>query len=521
METEIELKFLVAPTDQDVVSQIQSVSADVLSHTVNKLSNTYFDTPERLLRQWDIGLRTREHEDKIEQTIKTAGQVTGGLHQRPEYNVPLSSRWPELVLFPENIWPNEANIEMLQDNIEALFTTDFERTKWHLRMPSGTEVELVYDVGDIRCGSDSQPINEIEIELITGNVDDVFVLAEQLNELLSVRLGFLSKAARGYQLSEQWQTEPKKMMECVKLAPNDTVEQAFIKCIESGIHFIQHHEQSYSEEPSLLALRRLTDGVALVRHSVWLFAGMLDPDATAALRMELKRLLRSFLWVESARQLKNITSKKSSFRKRLADCQQLISVIEERKGRNPTPDEVNQFFYSTEYNHTLLQLTRWLVTRGWRAHLSEEQREYGNSPIQHKSPEMLTRAWQILCDLVTDKAELTTQDYQDYDARLKRHLLTGVCLGNLYEREDRNPFRAPWVDLSEGVDELKILCLLQQIYDDAINEQEQAIEEDLEVIVTQKPVTKTTTKWLDDRKESLLVALEQTKRSALNMEPYW
>ncbi len=43
-----------------------------------------------------MGLRIRGDQGRYEMTLKIAGRVVGGLHQRPEYNIPLDK--PELAL---------------------------------------------------------------------------------------------------------------------------------------------------------------------------------------------------------------------------------------------------------------------------------------------------------------------------------------------------------------------------------------------------------------------------------------
>ena len=127
MADEIELKFLVE--DTDVVSKIETyLKAENLSYTHNQktLINSYFDTPDMAFRKLDFGLRTRTYktatETSSEQTIKTSGQVVGGLHKRPEYNVNINSNQPELSLFPDDIWPSHTNPNHLQETLICLFS---------------------------------------------------------------------------------------------------------------------------------------------------------------------------------------------------------------------------------------------------------------------------------------------------------------------------------------------------------------------------------------------------------------
>ncbi|WP_274873785.1 inorganic triphosphatase, partial [Serratia marcescens] len=79
-----------------------------------KLTNIYFETADNFLRSHDMGLRIRGFDDRYEMTIKTAGKVVGGLHQRPEYNVAIAEPQLALAQFPADIWPQDCDIAALQ-----------------------------------------------------------------------------------------------------------------------------------------------------------------------------------------------------------------------------------------------------------------------------------------------------------------------------------------------------------------------------------------------------------------------
>ncbi len=67
--------------------------------------NIYYETADNWLCRHDMGLRIRGDQGRYEMTLKIAGRVVGGLHQRPEYNIPLDK--PELALerLPAEVWP--------------------------------------------------------------------------------------------------------------------------------------------------------------------------------------------------------------------------------------------------------------------------------------------------------------------------------------------------------------------------------------------------------------------------------
>ena len=207
MEYEIELKLLTNEQAGEVIETklLPQLDANITQAT-QILTNHYFDTADRTLRQHYIGLRIRGNNQKFEQTLKTAGTSIGGLHQRPEYNVSLdglkkqSVVIPDLRLFPLSAWPKTIDFEDLQTKIKTLFTTHFERKTYLLEFAHGDIVELVWDKGEVKSGNKSVPICEIELELKKGTTKVLFNLAKHIVSLLPTSIGTDSKAALGYNL---------------------------------------------------------------------------------------------------------------------------------------------------------------------------------------------------------------------------------------------------------------------------------------------------------------------------------
>lgn len=209
MEYEIELKLLTNEKAGEIIeTQLLSQINAHITHETKILTNHYFDTPSRALRQHDIGLRIRGNNQTFEQTLKTAGKSIGGLHQRPEYNVQLDEKKnqnidvPDLKLFPLSAWPNAIDVDDVQATIETLFSTHFERRIYLIEFTHGDIVELVWDLGEVTSGNKSEPICEIEIELKKGSTTELFNLAKRIVSLLPTTIGIDSKAALGYNLRD-------------------------------------------------------------------------------------------------------------------------------------------------------------------------------------------------------------------------------------------------------------------------------------------------------------------------------
>ena len=207
MTTEIELKYLLPATEQEsstivnTITEMLEVQKKPFIFEKKKINDNYFDNKELILRKLDIGLRIRDKNQEYEETIKTAGKVEGCLHQRPEYNVALEEKQLNLLLFPKNIWPPNLNLTLLQQSLYIIFNISFSRHTWLITQEDSV-MELAYDMGSISAPFNNEPlkVHELEIELIKGDKQALYILAEQLKTIIQMEPGKLSKAARGYAL---------------------------------------------------------------------------------------------------------------------------------------------------------------------------------------------------------------------------------------------------------------------------------------------------------------------------------
>lgn len=208
MSLEVELKLLL-PAQQAaaiftaVVDYCRQQLPNVQWVGEKTLFNAYFETADQWFRRHDSGLRTRQKQGQFEQTLKLAGQQHGAAHIRPEYNVPTAGVVPILSAFPAEVWPVGTNVAALQANLQELFRTDFVRQTLLLQTAGGARIELVFDQGTVLGGGQQELICELELELQSGEVAEIFTLAAALVQQFPLQLGVQSKAERGYLLAAQ------------------------------------------------------------------------------------------------------------------------------------------------------------------------------------------------------------------------------------------------------------------------------------------------------------------------------
>lgn len=208
MSLEVELKLLLPAKDAAAVftavtAYCRQQLAAVEPAGSKTLLNAYFDTADRWFRRHDSGLRTRQKQGQFEQTLKLAGQQHGAAHIRPEYNVPVGGVTPLLSAFPPEVWPAGTDVAALQQQLIELFRTDFGRETFLLQTQAGARIELVFDQGFVAGGGAQESICELELELQSGAVSEIFTLCAQLLQRFPLMLGVQSKAERGYLLAQQ------------------------------------------------------------------------------------------------------------------------------------------------------------------------------------------------------------------------------------------------------------------------------------------------------------------------------
>jgi triphosphatase len=503
METEIELKFFVSSEYSEVLHRKIS-ETKVLQQGCRKLQNTYFDTHDYFLRQHDIGLRIRQFDDVFVQTVKTSGRVVAGLHQRPEYNAEHDSLIPSLSLHPQDIWPDERSIEQIESALEPIFSTDFMREQWLVGMPDGSQIEVAFDQGMIEAGDVQEPICEVELELKSGQTDALFTLARTLNEEGGMRLGNLSKAKRGYRLASGHETDEVKPLSLVNTTRSDTIESCFIHSLEHALAHWNRHEQIYAEQETVAALHEINSAICFIRQTLTIYGDVVPRRASAVIRQELKWLEKKLHWLKQFDYLGSLLEDKGHVLRKLDARKFLVKELKAQRKALPARKEMLKLFNSSRYVGLILDLSRWILTRGWQPFLDDRARERMAEPIQPFSIEQLERTWGELMAAFPEGETLSCQDYIDQEYRLMRNLYTGVGFASLYDEDERQAFRLPWADLLQGIDDLLTLKSVEQLVDKLEDEsREQLI------------------RWLTRQENSILHAMEQTRTMGMEAHPYW
>lgn len=294
MAKEVELKLSLPSHAVDAF--MQDVDLGQAQGAPLELDNQYFDTPDLALNQAHAALRVRKSQHGYKQTLKNKGQAIAGLHERGEWEYDIPTNQLDWSLF-------EADIQLdanLRECIVPIFKTDFTRHVW-IKHLGESEIELVLDQGLIHNENptgdhhpaSSQSINlcEIELELKSGRVDDLFTFAKQLAGRHPLVPCDINKAERGYGL----------LFPSLSFFTPENFRQAWqqdqlpvLSLLQETLTRLSRHWDTFSQQEnwwSLLVMRRQVHAVC------WMLSELPHcPDSLRGrwlvLQQDLKKLLQ-------------------------------------------------------------------------------------------------------------------------------------------------------------------------------------------------------------------------------------
>lgn len=236
MAIETELKLRINP------EQLARLKRHALFKThqitvpeTRRLHNIYYDTPTLDLHKSKMALRLRRVKGLWQQTLKGGGQVLAGLHQRNEWEVPVPSAKLDFTNLDQDVW-DEHLPPSWRESLQPVFVTDFYRSSRLLNW-QGAIIEVCMDHGEVKTSEYSTPICEVELELKSGEPQQLFELAQAILEVVPFELEVVSKAEQGFRLLAGYIAQPVKGI-VPKLAKSDRLTDGLQTLIWSCLlHF--------------------------------------------------------------------------------------------------------------------------------------------------------------------------------------------------------------------------------------------------------------------------------------------
>jgi inorganic triphosphatase YgiF len=283
MAVETELKFRIPGRNLKTLTKSQIAGGNVGERTESDLVSTYFDTGKYKLKRHGLSLRVRRDGEKQIQTVKRANAAQFG---RGEWETEIGDDVPDLGKADGTPLEQFAR-KKLRRKLKPIFKTSVHRITLPVRTKQ-SEIDLAIDLGSIKAGRRSSPVKELELELKSGRLIDLFRIAKAIERKSGAELDLQSKAERGYDLADG-NDKHVVFAEAIELDSDMTVDEAFRAIARSAVrHFSGNADAVRNSDPE--GIHQMRVGLRRLRAEISLFSKLLSGARTQKIKAELKWL---------------------------------------------------------------------------------------------------------------------------------------------------------------------------------------------------------------------------------------
>jgi inorganic triphosphatase YgiF len=283
MVVETELKFRIPASNLKSPTKLQIAGGKVGERIESDLVSTYFDTGKHKLKRHGLSLRVRKDGEKQIQTVKSANTTQFG---RGEWETEIGKDAPDLGK-ADGTPLEQFALKKLRRRLKPIFKTSVHRITLPVRTRRSA-IELAIDRGSIIAGRRSSSVNELELELKSGHLVDLFRIAKSIERKLGAELDLQSKAELGYNLADG-NDQHVIFAEAPELDGEMTVDEAFRAIARSAVrHFSGNAEAVRNSDPE--GIHQMRVGLRRLRAEISLFSKLLSGAGTQKIKAQLKWL---------------------------------------------------------------------------------------------------------------------------------------------------------------------------------------------------------------------------------------
>jgi inorganic triphosphatase YgiF len=405
MGVEIELKFRVPARGLQSLAKGQIPGGRTEAREESQQVSTYFDTAKHKLKRHGLSLRVRHKGGKYIQTIKSAAGASFG---RGEWETEIEGNTPDFGKVDGTPLQQLASEKGLR-RLKPIFETSVHRVIVPVRTRR-SEIELAVDRGSLIAGRHSRPIEELELELKTGRVADLFRLAKSVERKLGAELYFKTKSDRGYELANGKNSQA-VFAEPIELKDDMTADEAFRVIAHSAVrHFAANADAVRILDPE--GIHQMRVGLRRVRAAISLFSGILSGAQTGKIKSELKWLTNE---LAPAREIDVFVKRKIS--------QAMQDIFPRRGGkaiekafaarRAAALARANKAVESERCRTLLIEVLEWIESH-------RSARKGVNTPIGKFAPEILRRRIKKALKRGRELAKLSARERHKFRIRIKK-----------------------------------------------------------------------------------------------------
>jgi inorganic triphosphatase YgiF len=385
---EVELKLQIAAGDLARLKKNSTLRALADGRTVSKrLHSVYFDTPGLELWRSRVTLRLRGLGRQRVQTVKLADGEAAGALDRIEWEREVSGDRPDLAGLPQPAADRLLADAELPDRLGPRLETEIRRSLLTIRPPDGGEIELAFDVGEVRGDGVALPISEAELELKQGRKAQLFDLARALAELAPVRVEVRSKAERGF-AALAGEANASAGSRPLRLESAASVEEAFRTIAEACLAHLLANQAAALDGGAAGGVHQMRVALRRLRAALGLFRIYVDSPESLAIRQDLKRLADA---LGPARDADVFLAE--ALAPALAEHpgdERLLEFRDAAEGlRQARYREMDAALRAPSYTDLILRLGAWAADARWRRPADALQERALARPILELAPELL------------------------------------------------------------------------------------------------------------------------------------
>lgn len=348
MAQEIELKFELMSEHVAFLHELP-ILAPAPARAEPQLT-VYYDSPKGNVRKHGFSLRVRSADGGFVQTVKPL-DAGAALFAREEWEGKVGSIEPDedsLVFTPLSDLVREGRLKKLVPVIRS----EVRRTSWRLEH-NQSEIAVDLDEGTMVADGTSDNFTELELELRNGTQADLLAAARAIAEQIPLRIGVLTKAARGFALAEGSFGKVVKAAP-VAVQPQMSVAQGLTVIIHACLTHFRRNEPIVVARRQPEALHQTRVAMRRLRSAFSLFKPVAADEEYELLRQELR-------W----------------FTNLLGDARNLDVYLarddlEERPPellhrREAAYDTIIEALNSARFLKLMFDLVAWLATGDWRS----------------------------------------------------------------------------------------------------------------------------------------------------------
>jgi triphosphatase len=428
-----------------------------------RLENVYYDTADQRLRMRGLAFRVRKDGRRYVQTLKS-GDVGGLVAYRGEWQNPLASAEPDLDLLPPQA--NEVLGGLVAPGeLRSLFVTRVRRQVRRIATQANggqpSLIEAALDLGAIEANGHSQPIAEIELELLEGSPKALYDLALELDALTPLQVETRSKSVRGYTLAKG---EPPgwHKAEPLELRPRATVSAALGKILRGCVQHWCANEAAALDGRDPEGVHQVRVGLRRLRSALSVFRRLIDPERRAWLSGEARRIL---IGLGPARDWDVFLTESLApvLAARPHDRSLLALRASAEAARAEGYAAARATLADPSYTRFLLELGRWIEAGGWREDPTPKGREWFERPIVAFASRLLAKRHRKALRLGREFAGLTPAERHRLRIALKKLRYATEFFHSLYRKKASQRYLEALKDLQDTLGHLNDAAVAERL----------------------------------------------------------